>query len=340
MSFGAPPPGMDEYQRLMAERTAAAKRKRNMFAVVAVVVVGGGVFLFQKNAAKNKQAQAILDAAGRFAERDKTEMGAFWNCAMSSEVDVGMFNSADQIQQRIESAYFTQQKTYSEHLTTECVPKLESAKSALSAVPDLPEALRPSLDKYLAALPKMQSGLESYAEKLKTRGAVKDVDGSIQEVGGAFTADPTAESVAFEKFLVCAVPDLDKKKDVQALLEWLADTCKKDAVTFMTKARTDCGSLVTGVDKDGKPSPDKAFKAITKKFVEEDNSRLLQAWEFCGKRSRKGKKQLDLEDFLLASSDYMEARSELVKTAREEAARITGQPLPVEKKSGPPGAAE
>jgi hypothetical protein len=254
---------------------------------------------------------------------------------MSSEVDVGMFNSADQIQQRIESAYFTQQKTYSEHLTTECVPKLESARSALGAIPDLPDALRPSLDKYLAALPKMQSGLESYAEKLKTRGAVKDVDASIQEVGGAFTADPTAESVAFEKFLVCAVPDLDKKKDVQALLEWLADTCKKDAVTFMTKARADCGQLVTGVDKDSKPSPDKTFKAVSKKFVEEDNSRLLQAWEFCGKRSRKGKKQLDLEDFLLASSDYMEARGELVKTAREEAARITGQPLPQEKEKAP-----
>jgi hypothetical protein len=335
MSFGAPPPGMDEYQRLMAERTAAAKRKRNMFAVVAVVVVGGGVFLFQKNAAKNKQAQAILDAAGRFAERDKTEMGAFWNCAMSSEVDVGMFNSADQIQQRIESAYFTQQKTYSEHLTTECVPKLEGAKSAMAAVPDLPDVLKPPLDKYLAALPRMQAGLESYAEKLKSRGAVKDVDGAIQEVGGGFTADPTAESVAFAKFLACAVPDLEKKKDVQALLENLADTCKKDAVTFMTKVRTDCGSLVTGVDKDSKPSPDKSFKAISKKFVEEDNSRLLQAWEFCGKRSRKGKKQLDLEDFLLASSDYMEARGELVKTARDEVARITGQELPKEKEKAP-----
>jgi hypothetical protein len=335
MSFGAAPPGMDEYQRLMAERAAAAKRKRNMFGLIAVVVVGGGVFLFQKSAAKNKQAQAILYAAGRFAERDKTEMGAFWNCAMSSEVDVGMFNSADQIQQRIESAYFTQQKTYSEHLSTECVPKLEGAKSALAAIPDLPDALRPSLDKYLAALPKMQSGLESYAEKLKSRGAVKDVDGAIQEVGGGFTADPTAQSVAFEKFLVCAVPDLDKKKDIQALLESLADTCKKDAVTFMTKVRTDCGPLVTGVDKDAKPSPDKSFKAVSKKFVEEDNSRLLQAWEFCGKRSRKGKKVLDLEDFLLASSDYMEARSELVKTAREEAARITGQPLPKEKEKAP-----
>jgi hypothetical protein len=337
MSFGAAPPGMDEYQRLMADRAAAAKRKRLMFTVVAIAAVGGGGYFYKRDADKKKSAQAILDAAGRFAERDKSEMGAFWNCAMSSEVDVGMFNSADQIQQRIESAYFTQQKTYSEHLTTECVPKLESAKSAMSGlVTDAPEALKPPLDKYLGALPKMQAGLESYAEKLKTRSSVKDVDGAIQEVGGAFTAEVTPESVAFEKFLVCAIPDLAKKKDIQAVLEDLADTCKKDPVPFMTKVRTDCGSLVQSVDKDGKPSPSKTFKANTKKFVEEDNSRLLQAWEYCGKRSRKGKKVIDLEDFLLASSDYMEARSELVKTAREEAARITGQPLPKEKEK--PGA--
>jgi hypothetical protein len=337
MSFGAPPPGMDEYQRLMAERAAAAKRKRNMFLLIGVLVVGGAAFAFQQSSAKNKKAQGILDAAGRFAERDKSEMGAFWNCAMSSEVDVGMFNSADQIQQRIESAYFTQQKTYSDHLIEECIPKLKGAQSALAAIPDLPDVLKPSLDKYLAAIPKMETGLESYAEKLKTRGAVKDVDGAIQEVGGAFTADPTAQSVAFEKFLVCAVPDLEKKKDLQTLLQDLADTCKKDAVAFMTKVRTDCGNLVTGVDKDAnaKGTPDKAFKGIAKKFIEEDNSRLLQAWEFCGKKSRKGKKVLDLEDFLLASSDYMEARAELVKTAREEAARITGQQLPKEKEKAP-----
>jgi hypothetical protein len=330
---------MDEYQRLMAERAAEQRRKRVMFFVVALAAVGGGGYFYKRDADKKKAAQGILDAAGRFAERDKTEMGAFWNCAMSSEVDIGMFNSADMIQQRIESAYFTQQKTYSDHLTTECVPKLESARSAASGLStDLPDALRPPLDKYLAALPKMQSGLESYAEKLKTRGAVKDVDQAIQEVGGSFAADATPESVAFEKFMVCAVPDLEKKKDVQAVLEELADTCKKDPVPFMTKVRTDCGGLVTGVDKDGKPAPSKTFKANTKKLVEEDNSRLLQAWEFCGKRSRKGKKQLDLEDFLLASSDYMEARSELVKTARDESARMLGQAAPPDKKSaGEPG---
>jgi len=335
MSFGAAPPGMDEYQRLMAERAAAAKRQRAIFTVVVVAVLGGGGFWMFQQRKKNAGAQAIVDAGGRFAEREKSEMGAFWNCVMSSEVDIGSFANADQVQQRIESAYFTQQKTYSDHLLDECIPKLEGAKSALSAIPGMPEVLKPPLDKYLATLPKMQSGLESYATKLKSRGAVKDVDGAIQEIGGGFTADPTAESVAFAKFLVCAVPDLDKKKDLQALLESLADTCKKDAVTFMTKVRTDCGSLVTGVDKGSKPAPDKSFKAVSKKFVEDDNNRLLGAWEYCGKRSRKGKKQLDLEDFLLSFGDYMEARNDVAKTAREEVARITGQPLPKEKEKAP-----
>ena len=340
MSFGAAPGGggMDEYQRLMAERNNAAKKKRMLYGLIAVAGLGAVGYYVISNRKKNEAAQQILDAGGRFAERDKMDMGAFWTCLMGTDTDVGMFQNADQIQQRVESAYFTQQKTYSDHLTTECVPKLEGARGALSGLAnEMPAALRPPLEKYVGALPKMQEGLESYAEKLKSRGATKDVDGSIQEVGAAFTADATPESVAFEKFMVCAIPGLDKMKDIQGVLEFLADTCKKDPVPFMTKVRADCGSLVQNVDKDAKPAPSKTFKANAKKFYEEQQ-RQLQAWEWCGKKSRKGKKVLDLEAFLTAAGDYIEARGEVVKTAREEAARITGQPLPVEKKK--PGEAD
>ena len=339
MSMGSPP-GMDEYQRLIAERAAAQKRKRTIYGVVLVVALGAGGYWWKQQKDKANAAQAILDAAGRFAERDKTEMGAFWSCAFGSEIDVGMLQSAQQIQQKIEGAYFTQQKTFSDHLTTECVPKIERARSALGAlVADMPADLKPSLDKYVGALPRMQTGIEVYAEKIKGRGAVKDVDQSIQEVGGAFSPDATAESVAFEKFMVCAIPDLDKKKDIQGVLEYLAATCKDHALDFMTGVRDRCGALVTNVDKDGKPAPSKTFKANTKKFYEEDQ-RQLQAWDYCAKRSRKGKKQLDLEDFLTAAGDYMESRAALVQTAREAAARILGQPLPAAAKKPAAGAAE
>jgi hypothetical protein len=104
----------------------------------------------------------------------------------------------------------------------------------------------------------------------------------------------------------------------------------------MTRVREKCGPLVQNVDKDAKVTAPKTFKASAKKFFE-DEQRQLQAWEYCGKRSRKGKKQLDLEDFLTAAGDYMEARAEVVQTAKEASARILGQPLPAKEKK--PGAA-
>ena len=329
--------GMDEYQRVMADRAAKQKRSRMIIGAVVVLAVGGGGFFVMRERRKTAAGQVILDAGGRFAEKDKGEMGAFWSCVMSSEVDVGMFNSADQIQQRVESAYFTQQKTFSEHLTSECVPKMERGRAAMAALTsETPDELKPALDKYLATLPRLQAGIESYAEKIKGRSAVKDVDGTIQEVGGAFSADPTVESTAFEKFLVCAIPDLDKKKDIQGVLEFLAATCKTDAVKFMTRVRAECGPMIQNLNKDGKPAPSKTFKANAKKLYEEDQ-RQLQAWEYCAKRSRKGKKVLDLEEFLNAAGDYMETRAGVVQVAREENARITGKPLEVAKKKEAPG---
>ena len=72
MSFGAAPGGgggMDEYQRLMAERNAAAKKKRMLFGLVAIVAVGGIGYFVMTNRKKNQEAQKVLDAGGRFAER-------------------------------------------------------------------------------------------------------------------------------------------------------------------------------------------------------------------------------------------------------------------------------
>jgi len=201
---------------------------------------------------------------------------------------------------------------------------------------DFPPPMKAALDRYLATLPRLQAGIESYAEKVKGRSVVKDVDGSIQEVGTAFTPEPTAESVAFEKFLVCAIPELDQKKDIQGVLEYLATTCKADAVKFMTRVREQCGPLVQNVDKAGKPAPSKTFKVNAKKFYEEDQ-RQLQAWEYCGKRSRKGKKVLDLEEFLNAAGEHIEARAEVAQATRETAANALGKPLEAPKKTEAPG---
>ncbi len=245
----------------------------------------------------------------------------FWNCVMASDqVDVGMFQKAEQFQQKIEAAYFTQQKTFADYLVSECVPKIERARQAFGGLRDAPAELAGPLDKYRETLPKLQSGMEDYSEKIKARGTTKDTDQLIQELGTAWhtTPDITAETAAYEKFLYCAIPGLAKMKDGQEVLEYMSDACfKKDPVVFMDRVRKDCGPLLVVADKEAKVDPKSVptWKQSHKQFLEEE-MRQLQAWESCGKKSRKGKKKEDLEQFLMAVNDYMAARSGVANAAR------------------------
>jgi hypothetical protein len=270
-------------------------------------------------------AMEKLAYAEKFIELEKRETGAFWNCVMASEVDIGMFQKGEQFQQRIESAYFTQQKTFADYLANECIPKIERARQAFGPLTkEAPEELKGAIDAYSATLPKLQSGLEDYAENIKKRGSVKDADQLIQELGGAWhtTPDPTAETVAYEKFLYCAIPGLAKMKDGQEVVEFMKDQCySKDPVAFMDKVRKDCGQLLVVADKeakvDAKSLPSTWKQSHKAGGILEEDMRQLSAWESCSKKSRKGKKKEDLEQFLLGVNDYMNARSGVAKAARD-----------------------
>lgn len=314
------PETADEFARLMAARQARQRRNRKIYAAVAIVLLGFGTWRMMLERANKAKAQDKLDYAGQWAEMEKRETGSFWACVMASEVDVGMFANANQIQQRIESAYFTQQKTFSDYLTGECVPKIERARQAFGGLRDAPPELAGPIDKYRSTLPKLQSGIEEYADKIKGRQGVKDVDQLIQEHGNAWHGGGAAgnkapEAIAYEKFVHCAVPGLAKMKDAQEMLEFLADQCfKQDPVKFMDRVRNECGPILTNVDPQAKPSA--TWKLSLKKLYEEE-ARQLQAWESCGRKSRKGKKVDDLATFLVVVGEYMSARSGVVNAARE-----------------------
>lgn len=305
-----------EYQRLMMARAAAAQRTRKIAMAIGVALLAGVGFLLYRDRAQKAEIAEKLAAFERFAALDKTETGPFWTCVFASEVDVGLFNNAAQVAAKIESAYATQQKSYGKYLIDDCVPKIERAQSAAGGLRDAPAELRPALDTYAQALKKLQSGLEDFAERVKSRQDVKDIDKLIQDFGAAWHSNtrPSPETIAFDKFLRCAIPDLDKLKDAQTLLEHLADQCfKKDATAFMDRVRKDCGPALTALNPKAAPAP--GYNAAVKKLYEPEQ-RQLAAWDDCGKRSRKGKKNEDAEVFLAAFADYMKARSEVGQAAR------------------------
>ena len=246
----------------MAERAAAKKRKRMIFGVVAFAAVGAAATSTDEGRGQEEAGagdpgrrrplrRARQDRHGRVLELRDRQPRSTSACS----------RTATRSSSGSRAPTSRSKKTYSDTLTTDCVPKLEGARGASSGLEkDMPAGLKPPFDKYVASLPKMQAGIESYAEKLKTRGAVKDVDrssrrsaarsarrhagvGRVREVPGVRDPRPGQEEGHPGR---ARVPRRD---------------CKKDPVPFMTKVRTDCGALVQNVDKDAKPSPSKTFKA-------------------------------------------------------------------------------
>jgi hypothetical protein len=266
-----------------------------------------------------KEAEAKLNFAERWAELDKRDTGPFWSCVVAGDIEVASLVSLDQVQMRVESAYATQPKTFVEHVTTDCVPKIQHAESATSRLANPPAEFEAATKAYVTSLQHMRTGIEAYTDNLKNRQGTKDLDQLIQEYGNAWHSEPkpTPETVAYEKFLNCSFPGLQGMKDVKALLEAMADLCfgkQKDPADFMDHVTKDCGKLLQQID--AKATPSKTYKVTQKKFYEED-ARHMRAWADCGRRARKGRKANDLGEFLVAVGEYMEARKEFGKKAKE-----------------------
>ena len=307
----------DEARSLRYEKSAKARRNSMVYVGFGLACLGLMAAWWLRDSKNKDSVQAKLAYAERWVDLEKKETGLFWNCVLASEVDVGMFSNAGQIHQRIEAAYATQPKTFSEHLLTECVPRMERAREAFATLPAPPTELQAPMDAYKKTLPELQDGIEVYADRIKNRGTTKDMDQLIQEMGSAWHSEqrPSPQTIAFDKFLQCAVPEVNKMKDAQALLEHLANTCyKKDPVSFMDRVRKECGPMLANVVAGAKPS--KNYKVLQKKLYEEE-ARQLRAWEDCGRKARKGKKVEDLGEFLVAVGEYMTARAEVATTARK-----------------------
>src|SRR5688572_24067259 len=106
-SRGVPQPP-DEYANLMASRVASQKKNRAVFGGLFLVAAIAVMYFWWAGRKSSGALQEKLNFFEKWAELEKRETGAFFNCVMASEVDMNLFNTADQVQQRVESAYFTQ----------------------------------------------------------------------------------------------------------------------------------------------------------------------------------------------------------------------------------------
>ncbi len=196
----------------------------------------------------------------------------------------------------------------------DCIPRLNGLGSKAKGL-DAPADYSDALASYAKSLDGLADGLKDWAEHAKTRLPEREADKRVEQAGTAFhSAAPDkagADAIGYDRFLRCAVPNLDKMKDEQELLQHLFDECKKPE--FVQKARFECSKLAgqTEVTKE-----DKNYKASWKKFAPDD--RDIQAFSDCFRKGRKGAKTDDMATFGKAWKDYLEAASTVKKIGAEK----------------------
>ena len=315
---GANLPGAvnDPIAGLAAEQARARKRTRVIYSSIAVIgLTALAAFAVRDRMNKAAVGQRLqwLDA---WAEKDKAEVGSLWNCLTQSNVPLDSFATAAQVQAKVEQAADVQPKTFAEHLRVECGPLGERVVAAFATTDAVPTEFQPGFAAYKAALPKFKDGIATFAERLDTLVEGSDLAAKLQAAGEAWHSveKPTIESVAFERFLQCAVPSIGRLKDAQSLLQTLAEECyKKDASAFMQGVQEKCGGLL--LNPALSVSPSATYKASMTKFYEPEQ-RMLQAWQDCVRKGRKGGRENNLTQFLHAFAEYMEARVQIARAAK------------------------
>ena len=313
-----PDPGApDDGARIAARRAAAARRNMTIYMGAGILVAGAVGYILVQNSRTAGEAAAKLNFAERWADIDKRETGGFWACIVPGGVDIRAARTLDQVQSNIESSAASH-ANFAEHITLDCVPKIERAHSAAAALTDAPPELKKATETYTVSLTHLQGGVEAYAENLKKRQGTKDIDQLIQEYGKAWHEEqkPTPKTIAYDKFLGCAVPGLAQLKDTKALLVKIAELgCYSktiEAADFMDRVSKDCIKLL---EDDPKAVPSRTYQTTLRKLYEPQQTQL-DAWRDCGKRARKGRKANDLGELLAAFGEYMEARKEFGQKAK------------------------
>ncbi len=284
------------------------KSRAPVYVVVALVVAGGG-FLGYRMVTARKRAEAHAGFMSKFANVEKEDVGAFWACLVGPNTDPGMFADNLALGQKIDSMFAVDPKNFPDKVLDDCIPRLKGIGDKAKSL-DRPSGYDDALDKYAKSLDGLADGAKEWAEGAKKSLPEREADKRVESAGTAFHSAPPGkaggDAIAYDRFLRCAVPDLDKVKDEQALLERLFEECKKP--DYVQKVRFECSKLAAPAEG---AKEDKNYKESWKKFAPDD--RDVSAFSDCFKKGRKGAKRDDMAALGKAWKDYMDASGEVRK---------------------------
>jgi hypothetical protein len=229
--------------------------------IIAGVAVAGVIGFFVWSASKQR-AQRELHAAfmERFASLEKEDVGKFWACILGPNVDVGMFPDNLALSQKITSQFGVDPKNYPTKVREDCTPKAIDAKHKVEKL-ESPDDYKEQLGKYSSGLQQLAAAFDAWSMIAPAQVAEMEQGKKVGSYGAAWhgfeSGKPGNDVLAYDAFLRCAVPGIDKMKDGQGVVEFLFKSCKDEK--YITHLNGDCGKIILS---DTAPQPPKDFKAV------------------------------------------------------------------------------
>ena len=285
---------------------------------IALLAVLGG--LGAREVQKRNRRKVHVAFMEQFLAYEKDSVNLFWRCLFGKDGDGRRFNSPEQLNAQIESALFADIKEFPAKVTNDCVPKALKASKGINELSS-PVEYKVALDEYSKSLAGLANTLNTWAEGAPKRVETRVREQKITQAGETWstTANPNKadpDAWRYDVFLHCAVPDIDKMKDGQALLEFLATKCirKKGQnidMDFLGKVRDTC--IPEAQDPPTKTPG--TFKGTFNKFGA-DFDRMAQAWGACFRNMNKESKKDDLESVDKAWVSALNAGTEIRKVGK------------------------
>ncbi len=279
---------------------------------IAVALVGAGAagFLMTKTQNDRKVHAAFME---RFAGVEHGEVAAFWQCLLGPKIDAATFPDNLALGQRITAQFGVDAKTYPQRVGDECVPHALTAKKQLGELGG-PSLYSDALASYQKSLDALADAFTAWSKVAPAQVAEMQLGKQVETFGTAWHAfgggKPGDDVIAYDNFLRCAVPSLDKMKDGQALVEYLFAQCKNPA--YDTRIDTECGKLIMATPP---AAPAKTMVATMRKLAADD--REMKAFDDCLRKARKGQRRDDTVDIGRGWVAWMEARQGVRKIGQE-----------------------
>ena len=284
--------------------------------MVALFIIAGVIGFFVWKAMQTQKTREMHAAViKQFADIEKEEViGKFWACLLGPGVDPGAFPNNLALSQRLEGSFGSDPKSYPTKVREECTPKAIDAKKKVEAM-QAPSVYEPALKQYAQSLGAMAAAFDEWSKVAPSHLAEREVGAKVGTFGAAWHGfaggKPGADVVAYDRFLHCAVPGVDKLKDGQAVVEFLFKQCKDPK--YLERLQKECAKEVTteGVPQMATPG----FKTAVTKLAADD--RELSAFDDCLRKSRKSKRSDDSEEVGRAWVAYMEAGRKVRQVGKE-----------------------